>query len=127
MNLHQIASAAIGSVNPFIPIATKISTGYTIGANKKQIPTYATGTTTGQAQALSSSDLKHISGLNIQGVVQKIYLNGSYEGVFREGEKGGDILTFSWNGSANKDYLVVTVFERWPDWCAVGVVMQVTP
>jgi hypothetical protein len=127
MNLHQIVSASIGQVNPFISIATKISNGYTIGANYKQIPTYVTGQTTGQVQALSGQDLKHLLGLNIQGVSQKVYLNGNYEGLLRDDSKGGDILTFSINGGAPKDYLIVTVFERWPDWCSVGVKMQVNP
>ena len=127
MNLHQIASGAIGAVNPFIPISTKISTGYTTLPNGKQVPSYSTGNTTGQVQALSSRDLKQIEGLNIQSVVQKVYLNGNYEGVFRDLGKGGDILTFSYGNTASKDYLVVTVFERWTDWSAVGVVMQVTP
>lgn len=127
MNLHQIASAAIGSVNPFIPIATKISNGYTTAPNGKQVPAYIEGETTGQVQALSSSDLKHLDGLNIQGVQQKVYLNGNYEGVFRADQKGGDILTFSIAGAPAKNYLVKTVFERWPNWCSVGVMMQVSP
>jgi len=60
-------------------------------------------------------------------VKQKVYLNGNYEGVFREESKGGDTLTFSYGGSGEQTYLVATVFERWPDWCAVGVIAQVSP
>ena len=127
MNLHQIVSSSIGAVNPFIPITAKISTGYTVGPNYKQEPTYTTIETTGQVQALSGDNLKHLLGLNIQGASQKVYLNGNFEGLLRDDSKGGDLLTFSLNGAPAKTYLIVCVFERWPDWCSVAVQMQVTP
>lgn len=119
MNLHGIVSGAIAAVNPFIDITIKTSTGYTTGADGSQTPTYSTVSASGQVQALSGSDIKRIEGLNIQGVVQKVYLNGNYEGQFRALEKGGDLLIFG-----GRTYLVTVVFERWPDWCAVGVTMQ---
>lgn len=119
MNLHGIAAGAIGAVNPFIPITIQQSTGYTVDANYKQVPTYSTITTTGQVQPLSPADVKLLLGMNIQNVTQAVYLNGNFEGVFRVLGKGGDLLVF--NGYT---YLVNAVLERWPDWCKVGVTMQ---
>lgn len=119
MNLHSVVSGAIGSVNPFIPIEVQQSTGYTTDANYNQIPTYATIQTTGQVQPLSASDVRKLEGMNIQNVTQAVYLNGNFEGVFRVLGKGGDLLVF--NGYT---YLVNAVLERWPDWCKVGVTMQ---
>lgn len=119
MNLRSIASNAVDSINSEIPITIKQSTGYTTGLDGAQTPAYSTVSTTGRIQALSGSDIKRIEGLNIQGVVQKVYLNGNYEGQFRALEKGGDLLIFG-----GRTYLVTVVFERWPDWCAVGVTAQ---
>lgn len=119
MNLHGIASAAIAAVNPMTAMTIKTSTGYTTGTDGTQTPTYSTATASGQVQALSGSDIKRIEGLNIQGVVQKVYLTGNYEGQFRKLGKGGDLLVFG-----GRTYLVTVVFERWPDWCAVGVTAQ---
>lgn len=119
MNLHNIVSGAIGSVNPFIPVTVQKSTGYTEDANYNQVPTYTTIQTTGQVQMLTSTDLRLFASLNIQNVEQAVYLNGNFEGVFRVLGKGGDLLQF--NGYT---YLVTAVLERWPDWCKVGVTMQ---
>ncbi len=121
MNLHQIASGAISSVNPFVAVTGQVSTGtYTTAGDGTRTPAYTTINTTGQIQPLSTQDLKKLNALNIQNVTQKGYLNGNYEGVFRALGKGGDLLTFG-----GETYLVTAVLERWPDWCCVGLTMQV--
>jgi hypothetical protein len=125
MNLHSIASGAIGSVNQNIPITIKISNGYTTDENYIQQPQYTTINTVGQIQPLSASDLKRLESLNIQSVDQKVFLSGNYEGIFRQLGKGGDILTFAYGNNSAQDYLVTTVLERWPEWCSLGVTMQV--
>lgn len=122
MNLHSIASAAIGAVNPPIPVSIKKSTGYTTAVDGTQVPNYTTVTTTGQQQALSGGDIQRLNALNVQGVVTKMYLTGNYEGAFRVLGKGGDLLTFG--GQA---YLVGSILERWPDWCCVALTLQVSP
>lgn len=121
MNLHSMASGAIGTVNPFIPVAIKQSTGYTTSPDGKQVPTYSTLTTTGQKQALSGGDIYRLNSLNVQGVTTKMYLNGNYEGVFRVLGKGGDLLTFG-----GQTYLVSAVIERWDSWCCIALTMQVS-
>ena len=122
MNLHGIVSGAVGAVNPHIPVTIKSSTGYTTGADGSQSPTYATTTATGQRQALTGADIKRLNSLNIQDVVEKIYLAGNFEGVFRVAGKGGDLIVFG-----GRTYLVASVLERWPDWCCLALTMQVTP
>jgi len=125
MNLHQMVSGVTGAINPFIPVVVSVSSGYTTGANGKQLSSYTTTNTTGQVQALTAKDL-HIAGISLesnvnqQKVQQKIYLNGNFEGVFRVLGKGGDLISF--NGET---YLVVAVLERWPDWCSLAITMQV--
>lgn len=119
MNLHAFVSPLIGVINPMIPITVQQSTGYAVDANYNQVPSYTALNATGQVQPLSASDTRKLEGMNIQGVTQSVYLNGNFEGVFRVLGKGGDLLVF--NGYT---YLVNAVLERWPDWCKVGVTMQ---
>ena len=120
MNLNNIVSTAINAVNPQVSVTIQQSTGYTIGADGSQVPTYTTITTTGQMQSLSTADLKRLEAMNIQAVQQKLYLNGDYEGVFRVLGKGGDLVTIG-----SYTYLVTAVLERWPDWVSLGITMQV--
>ena len=123
MNLHGIVSGAIGTVNP--PIAAQVSqaSGYTTSPSGKQVPSYADPVSvTIQKQELSYKDLQHVDGLNIQGELCSIYLNGQIYGVDRGTAKGGDKFVF--NGQT---WLVVAVPEQWPDWCRVILCLQVVP
>lgn len=119
MNLHGIVSGVIGSVNPHQFMTILISTGYTTAADGTQAPSYNTITTTGQVQELTGKDIMRLNGLNVQGVTQKAYLTGDFEGVFRVLGKGGDLIKFG-----SQTYLVTAVLERWPDWVCVGLTMQ---
>lgn len=119
MNLHAIVSGAIGAINPQRAITVLQSTGYSTAADGTQIPTYRTLNVTGQIQDLSGKDIMRLNGLNIQGVMQKAYLTGNFEGVFRALGKGGDLLKFG-----GRTYLVTVVLERWPDWVCVALTMQ---
>jgi hypothetical protein len=122
MNLHSLVSGAIGTVNPFIPVVIKQSTGYTTNPDGTQVPAYTVINTTGQQQALSGGDIYRLNSLNVQGVTTKMYLSGNWEGVFRVLGRGGDLLAFG-----GRTYLVAAVLERWPDWSCVALIMQVTP
>lgn len=121
MNLHGIVSGAIGTVNPPISAQVSQSTGYTTSPSGKQVPSYAAPVTvTIQKQELSFKDLQHIDGMNLQGELCSVYLNGAIYGVDRGTAKGGDLFAF--NGQT---WLVVAVPEQWPDWCRVILCLQV--
>lgn len=127
MNLRNIANSVTRTVNPNLTIELLRSTGYTTGTNGKQVPTYATFSGEANVQGMGPSDLQHMNNLNIQGVVRKVYLYGNWMGVVRADAKGGDLLTFPQApGMPDQQWKAVTVFETWPDWCAIGVVMQTT-
>lgn len=128
MNLHGIARGVVGVVNPEIQATLRKSTGYATGASGKQVPAYATAISGKiQAQELSTSELQHANSLNIQGMTRKIYLPGNWAGVVRADQKGGDIFTFSqYPGKTAQDWMVFVVYEVWPDWSCVGVVLQTT-
>lgn len=122
MNLHSIVRSAISSVNPDISVQVTFSTGYTTTPAGKRAPSYSSPVAmTAQVQALTSTDLRKLDGLNIQGSMRTIYLSGSLTGVSRLQQKGGDLVTLP-DGTI---YLTTMVIEQWPDWVKVAVTQQV--
>jgi hypothetical protein len=119
MNLLGVVAGVIGTVNPLTPITLNRSSGYTTQADGVRTPAYDVFNGRVQILALSGSDLKQVSGLNIQGVMRAAYLKGDWQGSVRAGQKGGD--TVVWDGS---NWLVVHVLETWPDWCKVVLCLQ---
>jgi len=123
MNLHGIVSPIISAVNPMITGGILRSDGYEIGAGMKQVPRYLEEEQVRmQVQPLSGKDLFHLEAQNIQGVQRSVYMFGDTQGVVRPLAKGGDLLTFF-----GEVWLVTVVFETWPDWCKVGVTLQMRP
>lgn len=119
MNLNFIVGNAINAITPKIAIDIWRSAGYFIAPGGIQTPYFTRSTIMGDVQALSGGDLRKLEGLNVQGVSQKIYLNGDYEGVVRNKGEGGDIMFF--NGAY---WLVTVVMERWADWVCLGLTQQ---
>ena len=120
MDLRGIANSVSSVINPNETVSVLRSTGYTIGAGAKQIPSYATAVT-GQAQiqALSTGDIQQLDGLNIQGVIDAIYLRGALAGVIRPDGTGGDLVK-----RGSETWLVVKVLENWPTWTKAAIVLQ---
>lgn len=122
MNLRQIANSATRSINPNISAVLKKYAGETMGPGRKPQPSYLPDQdVTIQLQPLSKGEIQHVDGLNIQGLVKAIHVNGNYFSVQREKEQGGDIFVI--NG---EEWLVVEPIELWPDWCRLIVNLQVS-
>lgn len=120
MNLRAIANQASQSINANIPVNVLRSIGYTIGAGRKQVPTYASPVSGfGNLQALDSVDLKQLDGLNIQGEIKAIYLYGTVAGALRTDQVGGDLVEI-----AGRTWLVVKVLEGWATWTKAAIVLQ---
>lgn len=120
MNLHGIVSPIISAVNPMITGQVRYSDGYEMGPGRKQVPKYlAPAQAKLQVQPLSGRDVAHLEAQNIQGVQRSVYMYGDTQGVVRPLAKGGDLLLFD-----GQTWLVTAVFETWPDWCKVGVTLQ---
>lgn len=122
MNLHQIVRGAITTVNPDVPGVLKVNSGFTTAPGGKRVQSYTDVDVMAQMQELSSTDLKQVDAINVQGILQSVYLNGNFNGVNRPDQKGGDILVV--NG---QQWLVVKVPELWSDWCRVIVNLQRSP
>jgi hypothetical protein len=102
-------------------VSVKRSTGSTVGAGLKQVPSYAAAVSgPAQLQALDSSELRQVEGLNLQGVIKAIYLRGNLAGVVRPNGTGGDLVIIGM-----QTWLVVKVLETWPLWTKAVVVLQV--
>lgn len=120
MNLHAIASGVIAAVNPPIKVTVKRSTGYTTAASGKRTPTYqTTNNVDAQVQGVNAKELEHLNAMNIQGVLRSVHINGDWRGIQRATQSGGDVLEFG-----GQTWLVVHVFETWPDWSRVIVALQ---
>ncbi len=122
MDLRGIANTVSDAINPNIPVSVQASTGYTIGAGLKQIPSYAAPVSGyAQVQALTQADLRHLDGLNIQNATKAIILKGELNAVVRSHSQGGDLVTIG-----NDNFLTVAVLEQWPLWSRCAITLQVS-
>jgi len=125
MNLRQLANRVTTNVNPNQSITWQQSSGYTTDATGKRWPAYTTQTIQAQIQATSGDDLKHMEGLNVQGVMRTVFMYGNPQGAVRVDTKGGDILQFpEIPGGALRSWLISQVLETWPTWAKVVAVLQ---
>lgn len=126
-------SGTTGGIGTYRVSRSQTVTSQTISATGTgdRIPAYATVTGVSmQVQAVAGDDLKHVDGLNIEGIYRVVYVNGRLQGVNRQALKGGDLLMIP-TGLAtvpplNDTWLISKVIEPWDTggWCKVLVVLQ---
>lgn len=129
MDLRGIANQVSNCINGNIIISWQASIGWTPGAGQRQIPSYAPGVSgPAQVQALDSSDLKQLEGLNIQGAIRALYMYGNLAGVIRPDTRGGDIITITAQPGAPPalvgTWLTVKALESWPSWTKIVICKQ---
>jgi hypothetical protein len=126
-SIHGLVSGAICTVNPFITATVQRSAGRVIAPGGVETPSYTTFSISCQAQALQYSDIIQLDGLQIQGVRRKIYIAGYTEGLIRDKQQGGDVITFP-NGTFPEGnvWLVALVLEAWSQsgWCSAAITLQ---
>lgn len=130
INVHAAANNAVQAVNPDTLGTFYQSTGFTINAAKKQVPSYAAGVPNVpmQVQGVAARDLRHLEKLNVQGLTRSVHMYGDTQGVVRISQKGGDLLYFKDTPAGTlRVWKVVKVMETWADWCRVIVAMQTDP
>lgn len=122
MNLRGIANQMTQSINPNITAIGRRYSGQVMGEGRKPVPQYHPDETVElQLQPLSGGDLKHVDGLNLQGIMKSIHINGDYYGANRTLKVGGDLFII-----AGQEWLVVDPIELWHDWSRVIVCLQTT-
>jgi hypothetical protein len=122
MNLQGLVAGYISAVNPQQPADVLLSIGPgPTQPDGSRTPAYADPfTVSAQIQPISTGDLRKLDALNIQGVNQKIYINGALRGLQRINQLGGDLVVLK----TGETYLVKAVLEQWPDWVSAAVVLQ---
>lgn len=114
MSLHDMAANVISTINPMMQCPWLKSTGNTVEIGGRMSPSFAPATTVSvQVQQLTFKDLQHLSDLNVQEIVRKVWCDAILSAVDRASQLGGDKLYLP-DGTA---WLVVAVPEVWPDWC----------
>jgi len=122
MNLRGIANGAINAVHSDETVTVLRSTGFTIGAGSKQIPTYdAPIVGPANIQAMGFADLRQVEGLNLQGELRAIYFHGNLAGVIRPDGTGGDLVK---RGFPVQTWKVAKVLESWETWTKACIVRQ---
>lgn len=110
MNLHGIVSPYVGAINPPMMVQIQMSAGYSTAADGSRAPSYAPAViASAQVQPLTTRDLRQVEGLNLQGTLKAIYVNGPLTGAVRPAIQGGDLITLP-DGST---WLISTVSEGW--------------
>jgi len=120
-NANSFVGTVIGVINPSRPCTIQVSDGYTTNADGSRTPSYLPAfIAKAQIQELTTKDLRHLDGLNLQGSTHAIYLNGWQSGAVRLNLKGGDLISLP-NGNT---YLTTSVVHQWPKWCKVTATLQ---
>jgi hypothetical protein len=126
MNINQIVGPYIAAINPTQPASVLFSTGPgPTQPDGSRAPTYADPVSaSAQVQPITTGDLRKLDALNIQGVSQKVYLNGTLRGLQRINSLGGDLLVLD----TGETYLVKAVLEQWAAgnimWVCCAIVLQ---
>ena len=120
IDVRAIANAAIQNINNDVQVTIRKNTGYTIGAGRRQVPSYNDITGIAQVQALDNRDLIKLEGLKLQGNIRALYLKGNLHGIIRADELGNDMVIY-----AGRLWLAVKVLETWSTWTKVAILEQV--
>lgn len=126
-NLRAIANSVTRVINPNYDATLMISTGFAVGPDFKQVPSYNEIPIVAQVQPISSGDIRQLDAMNIQGAQKTIFLNGAALGVIRIKQRGGDLIVFP-DGTLPEGnvWLILASLEQWSGstWAKVAVILQ---
>lgn len=113
MNLHEIVSGAINSINPFQEITITPREDYTVNIYGEAEPINKESyTIMAQIQPVSSEDIKFINNYNESTVYMAFWLSANTSGLNRPLLKGGDKVVWG-----NKTFFITNMPEDWYDTC----------
>lgn len=124
MNVHNIASRYITSINPWVTVSYRKSIGSTTDVDGSRAPSYDPPIQMqAQKQPVTWQDTQQIDGLNINGEKAVFYVSGDWQAISRSTSRGGDLITLP-DGTI---WLVVMPLENWfgtSGWAKVACVLQ---
>lgn len=122
MNLFSLSSPLIAAINPFKSVTIWRYCGYQKNDDLTLSPEYQQIKTSGDIQAISSTELQQLEKMNIQGTEFAMYLKNFAYPMNRANQYGGDFIEY--NG---KQWLILSLLEAWGQdgeagaWCKVAV------
>lgn len=126
INIRAMANSVAQTVNPdVLGVWVQSIGGYVTNADGSRTPNTNSVTVRMQVQALNAKDLALTDGLNLQGVLRSVVMDGQPQGVARADQQGGDVLQFAEVPSGPvRNWRVVAVTETWATWSRVVVALQ---
>lgn len=113
MNLHEIASSVINSINPFQTITIVPRSGYTVNNYGESVATDGQSyTVQADVQPVSGEDIKFINNYNQSTVYKAFWVSSGVHGLNRPLAKGGDKVIWG-----DKTFYVVNMPEDWYETC----------
>lgn len=113
MNLHEIVSSAVSSLNPFQTITITPRGQYTVNEHGETSATSGTPyTVEADIQPVSSEDIKFITNYNQSTIYKSFWVSANAYGLNRPMARGGDMVTWG-----NKTFYVVNMPEDWYETC----------
>lgn len=111
MNLHEIASNAINSINPFQTIKITPRGGYTVNEyGETSVNEESSYTVSADVQPITDEDVKFINNYNESTEYRAFWVSANVSGLNRPKMRSGDKV--EWNG---KTYYVTSMPEEWYD------------
>lgn len=111
MNLHEIASNAINSINPFQTIKITPRGGYTVNEyGETSVNEESSYTVSADVQPITDEDVKFINNYNESTEYRAFWVSANVSGLNRPKMRSGDKV--EWNG---KIYYVTSMPEEWYD------------
>ncbi len=105
-------------------MSVQVSSGNKIQPNGTVAPSYAPAVTVlAQVQPMTWRDLQQVEHLNLQGTRKAIYLSGRIEGLVRELNDGGDLVTLP-DGSVWLVAQVLEGFSLTAGWTKCAITLQ---
>jgi hypothetical protein len=126
MNLHEIVSGAINSINPFQTITITPRSSYTVNEYGEATPNEgASYQIQAQIQPLTSEDIKFINQYNESTVYKAFWVSANTFGLNRPMARGGDKVVWG-----SQIYYVTSMPEDWYEtsgWSHFIGALQLTP
>ena len=126
MNLHEIVSGAINSINPFQTITITPRSSYKVDEYGEATPNEgASYQIQAQIQPLTSEDIKFINSYNESTIYKAFWVSANTFGLNRPMAKGGDKVVWD-----SQIYYVTSMPEDWYEtsgWSHFIGALQLTP
>ena len=121
IDVFNTANAAIQIINPDLDVSYLQSTGYTTGAGRKQVPTYASPVTfSGQLQRMTQKEVDKSGVVAVGGEYWKLFIPlESVSSVVRPTSQGGDV--FMING---QKWYVYGILGKWAQYTVAMISLQ---